>query len=170
MVAIRCAIPLDAGSIIEFVKTVLDNADWSATQAHEADEDIEKEAEWIEDHRDSPGKLILLAESGGKIVGMLHFANGARERNRHSGAFGMSVRSDWRRRGVGEALIQALLDWARANPLIEKVSLVVFSTNDPAIRLYHRMGFIEEGRQTGEYQLSDNRYVDGILMYQFTGE
>jgi RimJ/RimL family protein N-acetyltransferase len=52
--------------------------------------------------------------------------------------------------------------------MIEKVSLEVFSINEPAKRLYHRMGFIEEGRKLREYRLSEDRYVDSILMYQFT--
>jgi len=167
-VTIRSAIPPDARSIMDFMKTVLAASDWSATQSHEVDERIEKEAEWIEAHRDSPGKLILIAESRGEIIGMIHLSNGVRERNRHVGTLGMSVLKEWRRCGIGESLIQALLEWARSNPLIEKVSLAVFSTNDPAIRLYHRMGFIEEGRQTREYKISENKYVDCILMYQFT--
>jgi RimJ/RimL family protein N-acetyltransferase len=169
MVTIRSAIPLDAASLIDFIKDVLIGADWSATQSHEVDTSIEKEVGWIEDHGDSPGKLILVAQSDREIVGMLHFANGVRERNHHAGTLGMSVRNDWRRQGLGQALIQNLLEWARADPLIEKVSLVVFSTNEPAIRLYHRMGFIEEGRQKREYRLSNEMYVDGILMYQVTG-
>lgn len=168
-VTIRSAIPPDAPSIIGFMKTVLAGADWSVTQDHEVDGRIEKETEWIEDHRGSPGKLILIAESRGEIAGMIHLSNGARERNRHVGILGMSVRKEWRRRGIGQLLIQTLLEWARSNPLIEKVSLAVFSTNDPAIRLYHQMGFIEEGRQNREYKFSEDRYVDGILMYQFTG-
>ena len=170
IVTIRSAISLDAPSIIDFMKTVLIGADWSVTQSHEVDTRVEKEAEWIENHRSSPGKLILMAESDREMIAMLHFANGIRERNCHVGTLGMSVLKDWRRQGLGQALIHALLEWARENPLIEKVSLVVFSTNDPAIRLYRRMGFIEEGRQKMEYRLPENRYVDGILMYQFTGE
>jgi RimJ/RimL family protein N-acetyltransferase len=169
-VTIRSAVPLDAVSMIDFVKAVLTDADWSVTQPHEIDTRVEKEIEWIEDHTDSPGRLALIAESGDDIVGLLHFTNGARERNRHVGIFGMSVQEDWRRRGIGQALLQSLLEWAKANPLISKVCLTAFSTNEPAIRLYRRMGFIEEGRQHMEYRLSGDRYVDGILMYQFTGD
>jgi RimJ/RimL family protein N-acetyltransferase len=45
---------------------------------------------------------------------------------------------------VGTALLQALLEWAESSPVIEKVCLDVFATNEPAIRLYKNLGFIEE--------------------------
>ncbi len=38
-----------------------------------------------------------------------------------------------------------LLAWATADPLIEKVCLEVFTTNIGAIRLYRKLGFVEEG-------------------------
>ncbi len=68
--------------------------------------------------------------------------------------------------GIGKELIEALLDWAEANPLIEKVSLGVFSTNHRAISLYKRLGFIEEGRKIKEFKMSENEYVDDIIMYK----
>jgi ribosomal protein S18 acetylase RimI-like enzyme len=63
-------------------------------------------------------------------------------------------------------LLTALLEWAERNPLIEKVSLGVFSTNYRAISLYKSMGFIEEGRKIKEFKTSENEYIDDILMYK----
>ena len=65
-------------------------------------------------------------------------------------------------------MLQALIDWAEASPLIEKVGLSVFVTNVDAIRLYRRLGFVEEGRQPREMRLGDGEYVDNVLMYRFT--
>ena len=59
------------------------------------------------------------------------------------------------------------LDWAEKNPLIEKVSLGVLSTNYRAIALYKSMGFVEEGRKIKEIKINENEYVDDILMYKF---
>ncbi|MCO7126428.1 GNAT family N-acetyltransferase [Sporolactobacillus shoreicorticis] len=41
-----------------------------------------------------------------------------------------------------------MIEWAKANPLIEKVASGVFSTNEAAIHLYKSMGFMEDGRRT----------------------
>jgi len=52
-------------------------------------------------------------------------------------------------------------------PAYEKVCLGVFSTNEWAVALYKKMGFIEEGRKFKEFKLDNGDYVDDILMYQF---
>ena len=90
--------------------------------------------------------------------------NNARKRLEHNGMLGISVRREFRGRGVGEALLSALLDWARANPLIEKVSLAVFADNAPAIALYRKLGFKEEGRREREIKFGEGQYKDDLLM------
>jgi ribosomal protein S18 acetylase RimI-like enzyme len=46
------------------------------------------------------------------------------------------------------------------------VSLGVFSTNQRAISLYKKMGFVEEGRKIKEFKMSEREYVDDIIMYK----
>ncbi len=52
----------------------------------------------------------------------------------------MFVRPQARGRGVGEALIDAVIGWARARDATS-VHLWVTETNKPALRLYERYGF-----------------------------
>jgi len=63
-------------------------------------------------------------------------------------------------------LLEKLLKWAELNPYIEKISLGVFSTNESAIALYKKMGFVEEGRKINEIKLNDKQYIDDVLMYK----
>jgi ribosomal protein S18 acetylase RimI-like enzyme len=53
---------------------------------------------------------------------------------------GMGVVASHRRRGIGEATLVAALDAARAAG-IERVTLEVLEQNEPARRLYERLGF-----------------------------
>jgi RimJ/RimL family protein N-acetyltransferase len=69
--------------------------------------------------------------------------------------------------GIGTALLQTLIDWAEANPLIEKIGMAVFANNERAIRLYRKLGFVEEGRRPREMKLGPGWYVDDVLMYRF---
>ena len=39
-------------------------------------------------------------------------------------------------------LLATLIAWARAHLEIEKLGLYVFSTNEPAVRLYQKPGFV----------------------------
>ena len=67
-----------------------------------------------------------------------------------------------RRRGIGSALMAEALKWARSAG-ITKVELEVFPHNEPAIALYRKLGFEEEGRRRKRY-LIGGHYVDAVLM------
>ena len=56
----------------------------------------------------------------------------------------LSVHPAWRGRGVGDRLVQAVLDWAREEGYPE-VRLWVSADNAPAERLYVRHGFVRTG-------------------------
>ncbi len=169
-IVIRTAVNTDAERLRIYTRKVLIDSDWSVTQAHEYNLTEDQGANWIKGHHEHPCHLLLIAAYEEKIIGLLDFQNYQRERNQHVGRFGMSVHAKWRQRGVGMALLTTLLEWARGNPLIEKVTLAVFSTNVPALQLYKKVGFKEEGRRLREYQLSKGTYIDDILMYNFINE
>ena len=59
---------------------------------------------------------------------------------------GMYVRPQARGRGVGEALIDAVIDWARDRDTAT-VHLWVTETNKPARMLYERCGFTVTGER-----------------------
>jgi RimJ/RimL family protein N-acetyltransferase len=102
------------------------------------------------------------------VVGGLSFENGGHRRIAHRGSLGVSVRQAWRGQGIGAALIAALIAWAEASPLIEKIGLSVFADNAGAIRLYQWLGFVEEGRRSGEMKLGPGQYADEVLMCRWT--
>jgi len=69
--------------------------------------------------------------------------------------------------GLGTALISHLQGWARSHPEIGKVELLVRSTNTGALKLYSRMGFVEEGRLRDRVHLADGTFIDDIAMAWF---
>jgi L-phenylalanine/L-methionine N-acetyltransferase len=82
--------------------------------------------------------------------------------NRHVAALGMSVSKEWRGRGVGSALLQEALRWARSVG-VEKVSLTVYEHNTRAVALYRKFGFVDEGRLSGQSKKSYG-YEDEVIM------
>ena len=100
----------------------------------------------IEQHYHDAGKIWLRANARASIVGTINFSNGSTRRIAHVGHFGIGLECEWRGVGLGSVLLSRLLQWAEAEPLIEKVALGVFSSNEWAMRLYRKFGFIEEGR------------------------
>jgi L-amino acid N-acyltransferase YncA len=101
----------------------------------------------------------VIAAAGGRVVGLLHV-----EASRHGfGELGMAVDRDWRGRGVGSALVQAAIDWARGAGL-HKLCLEVFPHNAAGIALYRRSGFTEEGRRVAQYRRASGELWDAIVM------
>ena len=73
---------------------------------------------------------------------------------------GMFVAPEARGHGVGAALVDAVVGWARARRA-SGLTLWVTATNTPALTLYDRCGF----RRTGERKpLDHSPYVDSIRM------
>jgi RimJ/RimL family protein N-acetyltransferase len=165
LVTIRSAQPDDAARLIAYVRAVLGEAPHFVLEPDEFNFTEDQERHWIQDNLDGPGKLVLIAEIPGEIIGCLSFENGQRRRIAHRGTFGISVREGWRGQGIGTTMLQTLIDWATANSLIEKIGLSVFATNKEAIRLYKRFGFVEEGRLPREFKSGDGQYADNVLMY-----
>jgi RimJ/RimL family protein N-acetyltransferase len=101
----------------------------------------------------------MVAVAGDQIIGMIHI-----EVSRHGfGEFGMLVDREWRGRGVGSALIQAAIDWARDRGL-HKLSLEVFAHNTAGIALYRKYGFVEEGHRVKHYRRANGELWDSLVM------
>jgi len=101
----------------------------------------------------------LVAVDDDQVIGMIHV-----EVSRHGfGEIGMLVDREWRGRGVGSALIQAAIDWARGHGL-HKLSLEVFAHNTAAIALYRKCGFVEEGYRVKHYRRVSGELWDSLVM------
>ena len=112
-------------------------------------------------------KLMLVTEMDEQIISLSDIECGEKQRNCHIGQVGISILPAFRGVGLGTAIMETMIDWAAAHPLIEKLALGVWAANQPAIGLYQKMGFIEEGRKVREVKYADGSYDDCICMYHF---
>ena len=101
----------------------------------------------------------------GELLGVAGYRrqDGAKESHKAI-LWGMYVRPSGRNRGLGEALIEAIV--AHASTRVEQLKLVVTGGNEAAHRLYKRLGFSEYGRETRALK-HDGRYFDDVLMVRF---
>lgn len=115
---------------------------------------------------DAPGRgeLVLVAEVNGQVVANagVHPA-GASMRRRHAMGLGIAVAPAHQRRGVGTALMSALLDAADNWLGAMRIELTVYTDNAGAIAMYRRFGFEVEGTHKA-YALREGHFVDVLAM------
>jgi putative acetyltransferase len=106
------------------------------------------------------GRYMLVACSGGEVVGALGFGASTGPRVRHVGRLGpIAVARAWQGCGVGSALMRAATDLADNWLNLVRLELLVIDGNDAAIGLYRRFGFEIEGTLRA-FGFQGGRYVD----------
>jgi RimJ/RimL family protein N-acetyltransferase len=120
------------------------------------------ERRYLKSIRRYPHAAVFVAENDEGIVGRLSIARDSHPASYHVADFGLMVASGKRRQGIGTALIEEAIRWARGSG-IHKLELHVFPHNEPAIALYEKLGFHREGYRRGHYRRGET-YVDAILM------
>jgi putative acetyltransferase len=110
----------------------------------------------------TPDHHSLVAEIEGLIVGSagMHRQAGRRA---HVALLGMMVAPSWHGKGVGSALMEALIDVADRWLDLKRLELHVYADNARAVALYRKFGFEIEGRLRG-YAFKDGAYVDSLAM------
>jgi RimJ/RimL family protein N-acetyltransferase len=160
---IRKAQESDAEQLILHTQKVLEESShFLGTSIEEFHPTIEEQKTWILSHNQHG--LLLVVEDNGSIVGILNFRLSTSKKFSHKGFFGMSIQDSYTNKGIGSALIKSLIEWAKEDTRVEKISLEVFSNNERAIHLYSKLGFKEEGRLVKNAKLGPNQYVDDIIM------
>jgi ribosomal protein S18 acetylase RimI-like enzyme len=98
------------------------------------------------------------------LIGAVGFFRSPEEKTRHKGrVWGVYVKSDYRGKGFGRALMEELLLRARLQPGLEQVTLAVASGQAAARKLYLELGFKVYGREPQAINVGDS-YVDEELM------
>src|SRR6266496_425322 len=118
-VMVRDARIEDARAIIEHMQKVsMEPGVGILTEPGEFQNTVEQEEEWIRRHLEEDNSVILVAvtrgeEEGeeGEIVGLLDCTGGQRRAMRHATTLGMSVKKEWRDKGVGTMLMAKALEW-----------------------------------------------------------
>ena len=106
-----------------------------------------------------PNRPLFVACAAERIIGML----AVNEHEEFGPTLGMLVDAEYRGQGVGEALLDACIAWAKERRL-PAIHLLVFPHNTRARALYQRMGFIDVERFERDVTRSDGQVWDSVLM------
>ena len=105
--------------------------------------------------------FVIVAEYEGEFAGYADIWTVLDEADLNS----IAVRVDFRRKGIGDAIMLAMTEMLSANG-VATINLEVRVSNMPAIKLYKKYGFNECGVRPGSYL--DNG-EDALIMKRETG-
>ena len=160
---VRYADPGDAEALTRLAEAVSSEPEAWLISADGEWRSVGDERRYLKAVRRYPHAAVLVAErADGAIVGRLSLARDTHPASAHVADLGLMVAKSHRRQGIGWALMEQAVAWARVSR-VTKLELHVFPHNAAAIELYERFGFEREGYRRGHYR-SGGRLIDAILM------
>ena len=154
----------DAPRMLQYMKQMLGETPFLLRTPEEFDYTIEEEAAILERRKNDPRCLMLIAEIDGEIIASADVQpHGSKSRIRHRAELGISVRKAYWRQGIGSALMERLIAFARQADY-EQIELTVESKNRRAIGLYLKSGFVVYGTRPHGMKYADGSYDDDYLM------
>ena len=110
-----------------------------------------------------PDAQRLVAVIDGRVVGNLGLHLNHRGRRRDVASMGMSVHDEFQNRGVGTALMAAMVELADDWLGLRRIELEVWTDNAAAVHLYEKFGFVIEGTAR-QYARRAGAFVDAYYM------
>ena len=151
----------DLDDLLEFINGLVEEEAMIATnQKHTR----ESETDWLArklTNLEKDKHVAVVAEADGRVVGSCEL-NPRPGRMSHVGSLGVSVKENFRDRGIGQELMRELERQAPRLGL-ETIYLEVFGTNERAIHVYRKLGYAETGRIPACIKYRGG-YVDSVIM------
>ena len=147
---IENARPEDAAAILEYLKIVGGETDNLNMGAEGIPIAVEAEEAFLRSMLDSSDDVMYAAKADGEIIGIANVSR-LKRRMSHRASIGISVRQCAWHCGVGTALMEALLAFARKN--------------GRAIRLYERFGFTKIGTIPAFLKVNGEDFASDYMVF-----
>ena len=138
--------------------------DYLLTYPDESTMTEEQESAYLAEAAVSPDAIEICAIVDGKTVGTAGFSPvGRAEKLRHRAEFGIGILKAYWDLGIGRALLEACIACARQAGYAQ-LELDVVADNASAIALYHKLGFVEYGRNPKGFRSRTAGWQELVLM------
>jgi ribosomal protein S18 acetylase RimI-like enzyme len=113
-----------------------------------------------------PGSFLLIAMFRKLPVGYLVLEANQAKRLKHTAKLTMGLVEKFRGKGIGFYLLDAAIERAKMEKIIEIIYLMVRWDHSGAIKLYEKAGFEKLVRLEKDTKIG-NEYYDGLMMRKF---
>ncbi|MFT3902015.1 MAG: N-acetyltransferase [Niabella sp.] len=155
----------DASAIINVVTRYITESPFLITTIDEFSSTIPEQKRRIQYFSDKVNSLLLVACFEKRVVASLDIRGEDRRKVKHNAYLGIGVLSDWQGCGVGKALLQQAVNWAKDCPSLQNLWLNVHAQNTAALHLYEKVGFRQAGYLKGYIKNRDGDFADDIVMH-----
>nr|WP_315380474.1 GNAT family N-acetyltransferase [uncultured Sphingomonas sp.] len=156
---IRLAVPEDGAAIWAILEPVL-----RAGETYALDRDLSREAAlayWL-----GPDRESFVAEAEGRVLGTYYLRANQAGGGAHVANCGYATHPEARSRGIARAMAEHSFAEARARGFRAMQFNFVVSSNAPAVRLWHALGFETIGRAPEAFDHPALGMVDALILYR----
>lgn len=164
-ITVRAPEDQEAQSLMDLKRAYIKNTSTLPWTLDEYPKEVAHELKVIEEYRVSTNSILLIAEQEGELIGNIDITGNKRLKMAHTGMVGMGIKENWRNQGLGKALMESAIEWAKNNSELEILWLDVYASNELGYNLYKNTGFEVSGIIKDFFKES-NGYMDKIQMYQ----
>lgn len=107
--------------------------------------------------------FVAIEKSTNTLIGCAGLHVSTLGRTRNNADVGIMVHTDYQSKGIGRALMEALLDVADNFLMLHRVELEVYVDNEKAIKLYKSLGFQLEGEKR-DAVIKNGKYTNVYVM------
>jgi len=118
-------------------------------------------------NEESSGLYIVAESESGEVLGHALLDPIGLSRLSHIVRLTIVVHPGFTSKGIGHLLMEKLVSWAKQSKKVEKIELLVRATNEQAVALYKKFGFVEEGLLRNRIRLDKEKYIDDLIMGLF---
>lgn len=142
---LRSPIKEDAQAMIDYLNIIGGESDFITFGKNEFSMSVEAEQDYIKriNSMDNSKNVLIIIED--EIVGIASITSVQKERMKHNGTLGISLRKKYWGIGLGSEIMTYLIDWAKSNKITKKINLLVREDNIRGVKLYEKFGFEKEG-------------------------
>ncbi len=135
----------DAQAMIDYLNIIGGESDFITFGKNEFSMSVEAEQDYIErvNSMNNSKNVLIIIEN--EIVGIASITSVQKERMKHNGTLGISLRKKYWGIGLGSEIMVYLIDWAKSNKITKKINLLVREDNIRGVKLYEKFGFEKEG-------------------------
>lgn len=152
----------DSEAIFELLNNVCEESEFVTRDTASSQMSLEELCRYIDNQSDSSNEICLVAKLENKVIGILNISSVGNVGD--VGDVFVAVLEKYRGYGVGQLLMDALIDWVEHTPVIKRLELTVQVKNEIAIYIYKKYGFVIEDMQKKAVKIRDGEFRDVYAM------